>query len=398
MSMFVFLFGLWTLSVEGLRNNVCNRWSDYSNKDFSPFCFYNPDVGANSIQLAERYNYQIQTHKVITEDGYILTVYRIANSTTSFGIGLQPVFLLHGTISSSEIWMQNGLESIPFVLANIGFDVWLGNTRGNYNSPSHADANITPMEYWNNTFDDLVKDVPAVLDYIAENTNKAGEIVYIGHSAGALEAVAYASDRPEHAKKNLKAIIGIAPAVYLPKEQFMVNLVRLILRFNLVKFDIKSNVFHEICTTNVVTISLCRTFVYLLFGNSRIDDPAQFIVTVRTFPDRVALKPFVQYIQFADSGEFKKFDYGKTANLMMYGQETPPKYDLGRITVPFHSFIGASDTLVTEQNCLKLHNELNVENSLRVIQDYDHISFFTANNTHDMFLVPLLKLMERLRT
>jgi len=52
--------------------------------------------------LIEKYGYPAETHTVTTEDGYLLTVYRIPNP------GRPAVFIQHGILASSADWVVLG--------------------------------------------------------------------------------------------------------------------------------------------------------------------------------------------------------------------------------------------------------------------------------------------------
>ena len=62
-----------------------------------------------------------------------------------------------------------------FRLAEQGYDVWLGNFRGNTYSRAHLSLNPdVDNEYWRFTWDEMARhDLPAMLDYVMEETGKA---------------------------------------------------------------------------------------------------------------------------------------------------------------------------------------------------------------------------------
>lgn len=73
-----------------------------------------------------------------------------------------------------------------FVAASAGYDVWLGNSRGNTYSCQNIDLDPDRNEkkFWDFDWQDMgTGDLPAALNYITEVTGHE-KIAYVGHSQG----------------------------------------------------------------------------------------------------------------------------------------------------------------------------------------------------------------------
>ena len=75
-----------------------------------------------------------QTLRALEEDGFILRLFRIVSRRADARTG-PPVLIQHGLLSNSATWVMNEEKSLPFFLAERGYDVWLGNIRCNYRMP-----------------------------------------------------------------------------------------------------------------------------------------------------------------------------------------------------------------------------------------------------------------------
>jgi len=118
----------------------------------------------------------------------------------------------HGIEADMMQWVYHDASVAPaFVLARAGYDVWLGNNRGNRFSQTHETLDPKKKEYWQFTWEELgTKDTPAVMDYITKTTG-AAKINYIGHSEGTTQVMAGASLTPEVYTEKINHAVFLAP-------------------------------------------------------------------------------------------------------------------------------------------------------------------------------------------
>lgn len=158
-------------------------------------------------------------HDVVTEDGYILEMHRIPHGLNNPNPDPQRpvVLLMHGLLCSSADWVVTGTDKgLAFILADLGYDVWMGNARGNTWSRRHEDydPNKFLSKFWDFSWHEIgVYDVPAMIDHIIETTGTE-KIFYIAHSQGATAFYVMLSEKPEYNNK-IRLMAGIGPAAYM---------------------------------------------------------------------------------------------------------------------------------------------------------------------------------------
>ena len=166
--------------------------------------------------------YKLEEHEVITEDGYKLTLWHIAvNKLINKN---KVVYIQPGFLCTSWVFFQLGKNSLPFLLTDEGYDVWIGNSRGTLFSLDHIykDPNKLNGDYWDFSLDDNVEyDLPATIDYVKETTG-AKKIHYIGHSQGTTIFYMLYMHNPSYVESSIDKYISlgtvpnIAHATFLP--------------------------------------------------------------------------------------------------------------------------------------------------------------------------------------
>jgi len=101
-------------------------------------------------------------------------------------------------------------NATAFVMANAGYDVWLGNNRGNRYSEAHVSLNTSEKPFWNFDWEDMgTKDTPAVINYILKETGHS-KINYMGHSEGTSQILAGASVMPDFYREKMNLCMLVA--------------------------------------------------------------------------------------------------------------------------------------------------------------------------------------------
>ncbi|GMR44727.1 hypothetical protein PMAYCL1PPCAC_14922, partial [Pristionchus mayeri] len=156
--------------------------------------------------------YPAEEHTVVTEDGYVLKLHRIPHGRNGRK-GRGPVLLQHGLLSSSfDFLSQMPTKALSYSLADEGFDVWMGNNRGNIYSTEHVKFTKSNPQFWNFTWHDMsLYDYPAMVEYILNNT-RTPNLIVIGFSQGALTFLAATTSNPTIQSK-VKHFFAIAPSL-----------------------------------------------------------------------------------------------------------------------------------------------------------------------------------------
>ncbi|KAI5631600.1 alpha/beta-hydrolase lipase region domain-containing protein [Phthorimaea operculella] len=319
-----------------------------------------PDSYLDISQLVEKNGFPFERHFVTTEDGYILQLHRIP--------GKGPVvFLNHGIVSSSVDFVVGGANgSLAFYLARRGYDVWIGNARGN--RFSRRNLYISPADqpqFFNFSWHEIgIYDLPATIDYILELT---GETVlnFVGHSQGTTTFYVLCSLLSEYNKK-IKVHISLTPIAFLSHLFSPVIRLSYILQlFGILMgagwYDMLSNPtpIYTFCNNNNIFKFICITGLSLAAGYDRGElNYANFPVILNHNFAGSSVKQAQHYGQSMYSGKFRQYDYGKAGNLELYGSVEPPDYPLHKVTAPVVLSYSFSDYVSSVLDVEKLKKRL----------------------------------------
>ena len=114
------------------------------------------------------------------------------------------IFVQHGLLCSSADWViPYPTKGLGYILADAGYDVWMGNFRGNTYSRNHTflDPEHTKSGFWDFTWDEMARyDLPAMIEFVLEFTEEE-ELFYAGHSMGTTSFMAMHKYRKDLAAK-----------------------------------------------------------------------------------------------------------------------------------------------------------------------------------------------------
>lgn len=378
----------------------------------------NPLVRYDAMRTIAYYGYNGEQHKVVTKDGYIIEMHRITGSKKWPSPKGKPAILLqHGILCSSMDWVIAGPKrSLGFLLADAGYDVWLGNARGNRYSRHHNDTNISKKQYWDFSWHEIaVHDLPSMIDYILEQTGNK-KIAYVGHSQGTTVLFAMLSEHPEYNNK-LTAGFALSPVSFVgnlssPLLQLLAKLMLLVPEvisntimdlFGTYEFEPSESVIQDIaaivCDQFSLLQGLCSNVIFLICGFSYQQlDTKLLPVIFQNVPAGSSLKQFLHFSQLMNAaGTFKQYDHGYSENVRRYRRSRPPHYNLKNVKIPVSLHYSVNDWISspTDVNILK-KNLPNVIGKFRVPNDYfNHMDFMWAKDLYPLLNNKVMSLIFR---
>ncbi|KAJ2945148.1 hypothetical protein O0L34_g9208 [Tuta absoluta] len=363
-------------------------------------------------QLIAVNGYPAESHTLVTDDGYVLTIHRIPyRKNNTVADPRKTVLLHHGLLGSSADWVIPGPgKALAYILSDAGYDVWMANARGNTYSRTHISRPVSSYAFWNFTFHDISQhDLPAVIDYITELKSWNVKINYIGHSMGTTVLFALLSTKTQY-NKVLRAGYALAPVAYMTDIR---SPIKIFAKFaNNIDYLLKllgSNEFlpqnivlkwlsKHFCELNHYEEVICENSMFVLCGA----DPKQFNQTLLPMilghtPAGASTKTVVHYAQMIhDHGRFQKYDYGEEGNYAEYGTATPPEYPVHKITLPMALLTADNDWLAGNADVSNLYVQLvnPIEHYVVPFEQFNHLDFLYAIDAPKLVYAKLLQLLE----
>jgi len=370
-----------------------------------------PEAGLPAPDIIRHWGYTVEEHYVTTDDGYILTVHRIpyGKDTSIPPDARRPVvFLQHGLEVTGSTWITN-LPNLAFgyLLADMGFDVWIGNVRGNVYGRNHTTLDIHSHDFWKFTWDEMVQyDLPAMIDTALRVTNHSS-LYYVGHSQGTLMMFAKLSSDSTFTQK-IRKFFALAPVCTV---KYIQGLLEILAHDLYAGIEIFYKVFGEdeflpdnnfmktmeklFCEENQGEEQFCMSLMGMIGGSDGSQLNASRVpVFLTDEPGGTATMNILHWVQMVRSGKMQKYDFeDDDENMQHYGQTTPPEYDIGKINADVYLFWSTIDKLADEKDIEEFLLKNINPNSLKANHKFDsfgHIDFVLGNNAKDQIYKPIV--------
>lgn len=368
------------------------------------------DVDLSVVELIQKYEYPVESHEIETSDGYLLTMFRIPHGRNSIEPNTKPVLLLHGLFGQAANYIVGGQinASLAYILADKGYDVWLANARGSTYSRKHKYMDPdNDTDFWQFGWDEIGSiDLPAKIDYILETTGQES-IYFAGHSQGGTSYFVMMSTQPEYNKK-IRAAVLMAPAVnfrhlkvrlflYLSRHfHLLQKLTKALQLYELPPFmRLIQTMLPTICNEQTIFQNLCKLLYSLFSGDATQLDPSLIPILLATLSPS-STRQVLHYAQLVLAGRFQPYNFGKKNNMLRYGQDSPPDYNVSRAFAPTAVFYGNEDVMVTNKDSEELCKSLPNLIMCHMVQGkFNHLDFITGIDAVELVYKYIIDIFEQ---
>ncbi|XP_070610305.1 lysosomal acid lipase/cholesteryl ester hydrolase-like [Erythrolamprus reginae] len=364
-----------------------------------------PECFMNISEIIHFHNFPSEEYHVETEDGYILTINRIPHGRYN-GANKAPrpvVFLLHSVLGDASHWISNQPHnSFGFILADNGYDVWLGNSRGNTWSSNHKTLKPWQEEFWSFSFHEMgYYDIPAVINFILNKT-KQQQLYYVGHSEGTTAGFISFSSWPELAKR-IKVFFGMGPIATLTYATTPILKIRLYRPLFRTLFGYKG-IFQYSSTRRKLKVAICNyqpkicelAMSFITGSNTPNFNMSRMDMYVAHSPAGTSIQNLLHWKQIYNEKEFQAYDYGtKEDNMEKYNQATPPVYKIEDIKIPFALWSGGNDLFVNIKDIQALIARLRNVIYHQHVPEWQHLDYIWGLDATEVMYMPIIEIMKQ---
>lgn len=345
--------------------------------------------------MCAAFGYTAEEHVVQTRDGYLLGIHRLpwrkGEEDTKVNSGpnsvkKRVVYLHHGLLMNSEVWvcLTDAQRCLPFVLVERGFDVWLGNNRGNKYSKKSVKLSPSSLEFWDFSIDEFAfYDIPDSIQYILDSTHQSS-LSYIGFSQGTAQSFATLAVHPK-LNDQVNVFIALAPAMSPAglSNGIVDALIKaspqvLFLLFGRRSILASATMWQSILYPPIF-VRVIDTGMAFLFGwKTKNISLSQKLAAYPHLYSFTSTKSVVHWFQIIRNKSFQMFDDDVHPPLSTSSRYTKvAKYPTRNIKTPIVLVYGGSDSLVDIKVMLR---ELPSRTVATEIPHYEHLDFLWARD------------------
>ncbi|URE22060.1 Triacylglycerol lipase [Musa troglodytarum] len=314
----------------------------------------------------------------------------------------QSVLLQHGVLADGLTWLLNPLQqSLAFVLADNGFDVWITHGRGTRWSRRHESLNTSDTAYWAWSWDELANyDLPATVGFVFQQTGQ--KLHYVGHSMGTLTALSAFSEGKLVDK--IKSAALLTPVAYLTYMTTTIGRAaasafagEMLGALGVAEFDPKGVFLMD------KQGSWNQVFgIRLRYAGVKCFDLMASLTGPNCCLNDSTVDMYLKYELQPTRGVITKYDHGSSAaNMAAYGQSSPPEYHMSNIPhhLPLLLSYGGGDMLSDVKDVQLLLNDLSNHDAdklvAQLVKEYAHLDFVMGVNAKQVVYDGLIAFFDK---
>ncbi|CAL1711186.1 unnamed protein product [Somion occarium] len=331
-------------------------------------------------ELCTIFGYVFEDHVVLTKDGYLLTLHRLCQKK---GEQRMP--------GTSTVWvcLTSAERNIPFVLVELGYDVWLGNNRGNKYSKKSIYHDPHSTKFWDYSIDNFAwNDIPDSIDQ------------------GTAQAFAALSIHPP-LNQRVNVFIALAPAMSpaglaapiidgLMKASPTLLFLMFGRRAILSSAPSWQNILYPPIFASTINLSLKWLFNWDSHNISR----AQRLAAYTHLYSYASVKSIVHWFQIMRTGKFQMYDDDvqhvmlarTTARPSGVSSYLPARFPTRNIASPVVLLYGDSDSLVDIEQMLR---ELPSHTIAKRLHGYEHLDVIWGKNVHQDVIPHVIEALKK---